>query len=72
MPTVSPIEGSHSAGDRLPPKRAVIRFAELKQLFNSIDPSLFATKISIRKRRKSSSVGQRTCHEMRPWVLSSI
>ena len=39
-------EGGHSAGDPLPPKCAIIRVhvAELKQLFNSIDPSPFRNK----------------------------
>ncbi len=38
--------GGHSAGDPLPPKCAVIEVhvAELKQLFNSIDPSPFRNK----------------------------
>jgi len=38
--------GGHSAGDPLPPKCAVIevQVAELKQLFNSIDPSPFRNK----------------------------
>jgi hypothetical protein len=44
IPTVSPIEGSHSAGDPLPPKCAVIQVhvAELKHF--SIDPSPFRNK----------------------------
>ena len=43
---VSAANGSHSAGDPLPPKCAVIQVhvAELKQLFNSIDPSPFRNK----------------------------
>src|SRR5689334_16170075 len=46
MTTVSAIKGGHSAGDSLPPKCAVIEVhvAELKQLFNSIDPSPFRNK----------------------------
>jgi hypothetical protein len=46
MPTVSATEAGHSAGDRLPSKCAVIEVhvAELKQLFNSIDPSPFRNK----------------------------
>src|SRR5215831_7549354 len=39
-------DSRHSAGDPLPPKCAVIEVhvAELKQLFNSIDPSPFRNK----------------------------
>ena len=46
MPTVSAIKPSHSAGDPLPRNCAVIQVhvAELKQLFNSIDPSPFRNK----------------------------
>lgn len=46
MTTVSVTNGGHSAGDLLPPKCAIIQVhvAELKQLFNSIDPSPFRTK----------------------------
>lgn len=46
MTTVFTNKGSHSAGDPLPPKCAVIQVhvAELKQLFNSIDPSPFRNK----------------------------
>ncbi len=46
MRTVSAIEDGHSAGDPLPPNCAVIRVhvAELKQLFNSIDPSAFRNR----------------------------
>ena len=46
MPTVSATEGGQSAGDPLPPKCAVIEVhvAELKQLFNSTDPSPFRNK----------------------------
>jgi hypothetical protein len=46
MTTVSATKGGHSAGDPVPPKCAVIRVhvAELKQLFNSIDPSPFRSK----------------------------
>src|SRR5947209_12045661 len=46
MPTVSATKPSHSAGDPLPPKCAIIQVhvAELKQLFNSIDPSPFRNK----------------------------
>ena len=40
------LQGGHSAGDPLPPKCAVIQvhIAELKQLFNSIDPSPFRNR----------------------------
>jgi hypothetical protein len=46
MTTVSAPEGRHSAGDPLPSRCAVIQVhvAELKQLFNSIDPSPFRNK----------------------------
>jgi hypothetical protein len=46
MTIVSPSKERHSAGDPLPRKCAVIEVhvAELKQLFNSIDPSPFRTK----------------------------
>ena len=46
MSTISAPKGGHSAGDSLPPKCTVIRVhvAELKQLFNSIDPSPFRNK----------------------------
>lgn len=46
MTTVSATKEGHSAGDPLPPKCAVIEVhvAELKQLFNSIDPSPFRNK----------------------------
>jgi len=46
MTTVSATQAGHSAGDPLPPKCAVIQVhvAELKQLFNSIDPSPFRNK----------------------------
>src|SRR4051812_1245634 len=46
MTTVSATKGDHSAGDPLPPKCAIIwvHVAELKQLFNSIDPSPFRNK----------------------------
>ena len=46
MTTASATEGRRSAGDPLPPKCAVIQVhvAELKQLFNSIDPSPFRNK----------------------------
>src|SRR2546429_8167528 len=46
MPTVSATNPSHSAGDPLPANCAVIEVhvAELKQLFNSIDPSPFRNK----------------------------
>src|SRR5947199_8058884 len=46
MTTVSTAEAGPSAGDPLPPKCAVIEVhvAELKQLFNSIDPSPFRNK----------------------------
>src|SRR5512142_72875 len=45
MPSLTANHG-HSAGDPLPPKCAIIRVhvAELKQLFNSIDPSPFRNK----------------------------
>lgn len=44
--SVSTTNGTHSAGDPLPPKCAVIEVhvAELNQLFNSIDPSPFRNK----------------------------
>lgn len=43
---VSASKGDHSAGDPLPPKCAIIQVhvSELKQLFNSIDPSPFRNK----------------------------
>jgi hypothetical protein len=46
MKTVSETKGDLSVGDPLPPKCAVIQVhvAELKQLFNSIDPSPFRNK----------------------------
>jgi len=46
MKTVSATMVEHSAGDPLPPKCVVIKVhvAELKQLFNSIDPSPFRNK----------------------------
>jgi len=46
MTTVSATQGTHSAGDPLPPRCAIIQVhvAELKQLFNSIDPSPFRNK----------------------------
>jgi hypothetical protein len=46
MATVSENKEGHSAGDPLPPECAVIQVhvAELKQLFNSIDPSPFRNK----------------------------
>src|SRR2546429_3610107 len=46
MPTVSATNPSHSAGDPLPANCAVIEvhLAELKQLFNSIDPSPFRNR----------------------------
>jgi hypothetical protein len=46
MPAVSATKPSQSAGDPLPPNCAVIQVhvAELKQLFNSIDPSPFRNK----------------------------
>src|SRR6478736_7049548 len=46
MSLVTTMEDIHSAGDPLPPKCVVIhvRVAELKQLFNSIDPSPFRNK----------------------------
>src|SRR4051812_21485749 len=46
MTTVSATKRDDSAGDPLPPKCAIIRVhvAELKQLFNSIDPSPFRNK----------------------------
>jgi hypothetical protein len=46
MATISETKEGHSAGDPLPPKCAVIQVhvAELKQLFNSIDPSPFRNK----------------------------
>jgi len=46
MTAGSATTGGHSAGDPLPPKCAVIQVhvAELKQLFNSIDPSPFRNK----------------------------
>src|SRR3954447_21040448 len=46
MTTVSATKEGHSAGDPLPPKCAVIEVhvAELKQLFNAIDPSPFRDK----------------------------
>src|SRR6185437_2663599 len=46
MTTVFATREGHSAGDPLPPKCAVIQVhvAELKQLFNSIDPSPFRNK----------------------------
>jgi hypothetical protein len=46
MTTASASKGGYSAGDPLPPKCAVIQVhvAELKQLFNSIDPSPFRSK----------------------------
>lgn len=44
--TIEPDGSKHSAGDPLPPKCAVIEvhLAELKQLFNSIDPSPFRNR----------------------------
>jgi hypothetical protein len=46
MMTISEIKEGHAAGDPLPPQCAVIEVhvAELKQLFNSIDPSPFRNK----------------------------
>lgn len=46
MTAGSATAGGHSAGDPLPPKCALIQVhvAELKQLFNSIDPSPFRNK----------------------------
>jgi hypothetical protein len=46
MKSRTAIEDHHSAGDPLPPKYAVIQVhvGELKQLFNSIDPSPFRNK----------------------------
>jgi hypothetical protein len=46
MTAFSGTTGAHSAGDPLPPKCAIIQVhvAELKQLFNSIDPSPFRNK----------------------------
>jgi hypothetical protein len=46
MPTVPAGTGVHSAGDPLPSNCAIIEVhvAELKQLFNSIDPSPFRNK----------------------------
>ena len=46
MTTVSAANREYSAGDPLPPKCVVIKVhvAELKQLFNSIDPSPFRNK----------------------------
>lgn len=46
MTTLLATTGGHSAGDPLPPKCAVIQVhvTELKQLFNSIDPSPFRNK----------------------------
>ena len=46
MPAVSATTGEHSSGDPLPAKCAVIEVhvGELKQLFNSIDPSPFRNK----------------------------
>jgi len=46
MTTIPATEVGHSAGDPLPPRCAVIQVhvAELKQLFNSIDPSPFRNK----------------------------
>lgn len=46
MTTVSATKEGHTAGDPLPPKCTVIEVhvAELKQLFNSIDPSPFRNK----------------------------
>jgi len=46
MPTVSATRTGHSAGDPLPPKCVLIEVhvAELKQLFNAIDPSPFRNK----------------------------
>lgn len=43
---VSASKGDHSAGDPLPSKCAIIQVhvSELKQLFNSIDPSPFRNK----------------------------
>ena len=46
MTTLSATNGTHSTGDPLPPKCAVIQVhvVELSQLFNSIDPSPFRNK----------------------------
>jgi len=46
MPTVSATRTGHSAGGPLPPKCVLIEVhvAELKQLFNAIDPSPFRNK----------------------------
>ena len=46
MANIPVSHGKESAGDPLPPKCALIevRVAELKQLFNSIDPSPFRNK----------------------------
>jgi hypothetical protein len=46
MATISETREGHSVGDPLPPKCAVIRVhvAELRQLFNSIDPSPFRNR----------------------------
>ncbi len=52
MTNAPAIDGRQSAGDPLPPKCAVIEVhvAELKQLFNAIDPSPFREKVSSCKR----------------------
>jgi hypothetical protein len=46
MTSVSGIRGGQSAGDALPPNCVMIQvhLTELKQLFNSIDPSPFRNK----------------------------
>jgi hypothetical protein len=46
MTNIHPTDGRNSAGDPLPPKCTVIEVhvAELKQLFNAIDPSPFRDK----------------------------
>jgi hypothetical protein len=45
MTTVSGIKGGRSTGNALPPNCVIqVHVAELKQLFNSIDPSPFRNK----------------------------
>jgi hypothetical protein len=58
-----------SAGDTIPTQCRVIevRVAELRQLFNAIDPHRFVNATLIRVRRNSSSNGLVICLETHGW-----
>ncbi len=74
MTSLTATHDGHSAGDPLPANCAVIQVhvAELKQLFNSIDPSPFRNK-DLDPRAEDFIVGwTRTCLATCRWPLWSI